>query len=100
MFGIAVGLTMGSYWLFHWGYYFAKGAPISLLDDILPSRRPTFLAAIDYMRQAGPFSSTGALATTQQAGPTVAYANAPSQVTAGGLPATTQQEILGAQVAG
>lgn len=63
MFAIAVGVLTGSYWLFHYGYYFAKGAPIAPLDDILPSRRATFLAAIEYMRQ-GNFSAASAPAPT------------------------------------
>jgi hypothetical protein len=87
MFGIGVGLLMGSYWLFHWGLYFAKGAPVSLLDDLLPSRRPTFLAAIDYMRKAGPFTQPSATSPGQQP--------VPGTTTA---PTTAQQE-LGAQVA-
>ncbi len=94
MFGIAVALLTGSYWFFHWGYYYAKGAPISLLDDLLPSRRPTFLAAIDYMRQAGPFTPAGA-SNNPQTQPT----GASSVTEQSGVPASASQEILGAQVA-
>lgn len=96
MFGIAVALAMGSYWLFHYGYYFAKGAPISLLDDILPSRRATFLASIDYMRKAGPFTPLG---TGPGAQTVPGTATGASVQTASGQQASTSQEILGAQVA-
>jgi len=62
VFAIAVGVFLGGYWLFHWGYYFAKGAPMSLIDDISPARRPTALAALAYMQTAEATNAGGATA--------------------------------------
>lgn len=51
---LAVAFFAG-YWPFHYGLYFYKGAPITMLDDLLPSRRA---ATYQKIASAGQLSFT------------------------------------------